>query len=61
VRCECVTFEGEVPKAFPRVAELEATGSRESLVPVYQKIVTVILTATKVSGLIGMIKNEKSL
>ena len=58
--CECVAFDGKEPTAFWRVAGLEATGTRESLVPVYQKIVTVVITAAKVSGLIGVIKNEKS-
>ena len=50
-----------MPTAFWRVAGLEATGTRENLVPVYQKIVTVIINDAKVSGLIVMIKNEKSL
>jgi hypothetical protein len=59
--CECVAFNGEVATRFWRAAGLEATGTRESLIPVYPNIVTVILTAAKVSGLIGMIKNEKSL
>lgn len=54
-------FEGELPTAVWRVAELEATGTRGSFVPVYQKIVTAILIAAKVSGLVGMIINEKSL
>jgi len=44
-----------------RFAGLVATETRESLLPVYQKIVTVTLTAKKGSGLIGVIKNEKSL
>jgi len=61
VGCECIAFEGEEPTAFWRVAELEATETRESLGPVYQKIVNVMLNAKKVSSLNGVTNNEKSL